>query len=1682
MQGTFPGAGRRNVRVGVTVTSAIALALGSAAVVAPTPVAHAQENLAYTGAVIDAEQQAKSEGLGDDACRVVLEKADDGKDVAGFRFDALNPGEHSESATEFGIQLHFNADKQRTFTDTGFSDSGPVPVEVGELGVVPAGEKLDGGNPFTVNNTAESAEITASRIQRNLNGAFPFTEQFQQQALSPEGLTFAWKGSYTKEDSDHRFFESQNFQADANANPWPSETDECVPLKLDWEHISKAVIKPGEKVKIASAGGMFTERDLDRLRIQVADGSGKVFEHVTITRDGSDFFLTWPKFADDAELDGLQGLTFTAVALPRSVEELEAIAQNHAYEDTRVGVTDSSIALPRYNTANELSSHAISVDDTLYHDPQFTRSEVNITSGISKDAIVFEELPDANGHTLADLKEKFDATITLDESLVYDGWTAKFADEEKGDYRVIMTAPEGVDKPTPGTFAQPVVHVRYSNGSKDAIPLLVVVEPNHTQQTNLEYPAEPVQGAQNTTLTAKASLTRVLGKGDVIKPKKFELIDAPSDKDGWNVTVDKEGTVTAKAKATVPNFTTIKPVVKATYPDGTTDEAPVSFQVFSDVKVPSYGSASGEVADRVTLTPTVPKVGLGGNAHDETPNRYTFPNGSQQYKVGDWNVTLDATTGELTVTIPDTALPGAYITVPVRTHYASGAVPQETTATINVIGDGTGTDVANYPQSFTKPGLPVSSMISTLLADPVKAKYSLPEQLPDGWTFDVSKEGVVTATPPKDARPGDQAIIDIHVRYPDGSEADVPAAFTVVGDDKGMNNPRYQTKSGKPGTTVTSKLDTGSVRDISEPKFALITDPEDKHYIAPPRNLRWEQVKIDPKTGTITAPVSERAVPGSSADIPVRVTYKDGTTAIIVATVVVLGEQRAVYEPRYEQQETKPGVDKRSEITEPTRIPARDLAEKTPFSVPASLDGWKLRVDGKGTVTATPPKDAESGDHLNVPVTVTYQDGSKDVVTAAFVVVREPAPDVSFDINTEYEVIVPFETQIVFDPTLDVGTQVVDAEHPGVLGTDKVTTTRTITNSEVVSTRIEQTRIADPQDRIVRVGTKETPGVTPEIHWSEETPYRVIIREDPTLEAGTHKVAQRGKVGRISYKIIDGIAQKPQVVDAEDQVILVGTKKESKQTELRETIHTPVPFETEIRQVDSLPAGVVKTIQEGSYGQTITEKTWQLVDGHVVGNPVEHTTTTKTPVKRIIEVGVGHIVPTYGKVVQEPGATDEVPLHEGSKVPSDATFEIDPEWKPTIPGWTATVDEHGRVYSTPPADAKPGDSILIPVQVTYTDGAILVVPAFAAIKETDESPHVSYASASVLPGETSTQPATNATDGNRYSVPDRVNGWKVSVDEHGTVTATAPKSATPGAWIRVPVTVTPAHGEAYTTQAVFTVANVPTGPVEPTSSATAAPEPSPTATPTAPSTAPTEAPAPSYPPAITAPGVPTSIKISGHTDGNTYKLGALPTGWRASVSATGDLLVTPPASAEVGEKVDIPVTVTTASGATYEVKTVVGVIAKGGTTTSPTTPAPSTPIPAPADSSADGFKRCMSNMFALNSPILWLLPIGLAAAVGIGVANAMQPQINAALGQFNDSLRHVGRGFEDQIAAVNRQFGIDARQLQPVAIALGAIAVGGLAISLIVQACQPEGFDHGMTVLGSSKDGEPVPKDASSKK
>lgn len=54
--------------------------------------------------------------------------------------------------------------------------------------------------------------------------------------------------------------------------------------------------------------------------------------------------------------------------------------------------------------------------------------------------------------------------------------------------------------------------------------------------------------------------------------------------------------------------------------------------------------------------------------------------------------------------------------------------------------------------------------------------------------------------------------------------------------------------------------------------------------------------------------------------------------------------------------------------------------------------------------------------------------------------------------------------------------------------------------------------------------------------------------------------------------------------------------------------------------------------------------------------------------------------------------------------------------------------------------------------------------------------------------------------------------------------------------------------------------------------------------------------------------------------------------------------------------------------------------------------------------------------------------------------------------------------------AVNRRFAGYDEQLGPLGIALGAIAAISMLGVLIAQACEEDGFNNGLTLLGSSKD------------
>ena len=201
---------------------------------------------------------------------------------------------------------------------------------------------------------------------------------------------------------------------------------------------------------------------------------------------------------------------------------------------------------------------------------------------------------------------------------------------------------------------------------------------------------------------------------------------------------------------------------------------------------------------------------------------------------------------------------------------------------------------------------------------------------------------------------------------------------------------------------------------------------------------------------------------------------------------------------------------------------------------------------------------------------------------------------------TELEV--PPTTQLIFDPSLEPGEQVVVRE--GTPGTVRVTTVDD-------ETTVENTLDAIP--RLVRVGAKQPD----QLSWLEPLPFKVIATENPDLPAGEHKVIQEGKPGLVQH--VGDTATT--VTEPQDYILEIGTAKDVQ--EKREVITEPIPFETIFIEDDTLAAGVVKVDTHGENGAKRTTKVWEMKEGKELGDPTVTDETLREPTNLVIRVGTG---------------------------------------------------------------------------------------------------------------------------------------------------------------------------------------------------------------------------------------------------------------------------------------------------------------------------------------------------------------------------------------------------------------------------------------------------------------------------
>ena len=274
--------------------------------------------------------------------------------------------------------------------------------------------------------------------------------------------------------------------------------------------------------------------------------------------------------------------------------------------------------------------------------------------------------------------------------------------------------------------------------------------------------------------------------------------------------------------------------------------------------------------------------------------------------------------------------------------------------------------------------------------------------------------------------------------------------------------------------------------------------------------------------------------------------------------------------------------------------------------------------------------------------------------------------------TSEYEVEVPFETEIQFDDTMEAGTQ--ETVQEGKPGKDKVTTTKTIENSKVVDTKTETERVTEPVKKIIKVGTKGKPAST-QIEWTEQTPFGVEVRINPELQPGETKVVQEGKPGEVKHSVGVEVDDKGNVTKGEPksetvkepvkQIIEVGPAKDHESTLIDK--HTEkTPYDTIIEYDPSLEVGKVVEDQAGAFGEKEITKTWKLKNGKPVGDPETSEKVVKDPQPRKIRVGskCNCDKPTEEPTQDPTEEPTEDPTEEPSQDPSEEPTQ-DPTEEPS---------------------------------------------------------------------------------------------------------------------------------------------------------------------------------------------------------------------------------------------------------------------------------------------------------------------------------------------------------------------------------------------------------------------------------
>ncbi|WP_267208262.1 Rib/alpha-like domain-containing protein [Corynebacterium sp. Marseille-P8863] len=492
------------------------------------------------------------------------------------------------------------------------------------------------------------------------------------------------------------------------------------------------------------------------------------------------------------------------------------------------------------------------------------------------------------------------------------------------------------------------VRVRTSNGETDTIHVRVVEAANDAERYTPTYAVAYARASGSVqSLPPRATFT--------VRSSEFDNQPLPEgtrfEVEGDGVSVDRHGAITyappldaqvGKAKL-VP--------VKVVYPDGSSEGTVARFEVLkardAELYTPAY---QAERAAGAGETATVAQTARDLPAETE----FSLDPAADLHG---WDVRVDARTGRVEATAPETP---ADLDVNVHVSYADGS---EETVPVHVAARRTASMAQatelRYDDAYAAADGTIT--IAPRGAVPEGVAFAAAGATPVQLDVEPST-GVITAKLPDDAPADTSYTLGVRAAFPDGSATQLSA--TVTTDSQARHaDVRWPSVAVPVGADAVTAQVTGAPAGTT---FALAAE-----YSGSP----WPS-SVDPTTGALTVAAPESANAGDGAEVPVVVTFPDGSQRLVGVRATAVDAMAGAQPTEYGAAEVRPG-------DSVTLSPAFAAAQ---FSLVEKVEGLSTRIDAtSGALTATATTDATPGPR-RVPVRVTFADSTQATAYATVTV------------------------------------------------------------------------------------------------------------------------------------------------------------------------------------------------------------------------------------------------------------------------------------------------------------------------------------------------------------------------------------------------------------------------------------------------------------------------------------------------------------------------------------------------------------------------------------------------------------------------------------------------------------------------------------------------------------------------